>query len=525
MNIRSFGLMALLALLTASAALTQQWMGPAKITGVVLDENEEPIEGARVSVVLLESPDVFPPAVTTSRRGKFTVPRLAPGEWGIRIQADGYVVSEGIALVFLNRDKPLRVILRPLKEVSPSFAETPASIKGWLEKGNSFLEQGYPNFARVEYEKALSVVPPPAQPEILRAVARTHVEEKNYERALKVLKRALVYGPDDAASREFFLLLMDALKRKDEADEWLQRLDDQGAEAMKAEMKLPDPPARSTGGIPLRLNDGIVADAPQANRRGSYRVAFSERHPLGDLSVIESRYGYDHEGVLETDPDAGTYKLSEESFQVYAPEVDGAKGAAAQPMGLLVWISPTPRGQPRQPEHLDILAKHGIIWVGANDAGNPRPGWDRIGLALDAVHNMKKLYDIDEERVYVAGYSGGGRIASGMSIHFPEVFHGAFFMHGCDYYRHIEAPDKPGMFWPATFQPPSKEIFKLVKQRNRYVFLTGEMDFNRLQTKTFERLYREDGFKHTTYFEMPGQHHYSGVSAEWFDKILTYLEK
>lgn len=525
MRLRCFSLMALLVLLAAPMAIAQEWMGPSKLTGVVLDENEEPLAGATVSAVLTRAPDVVPPSVKTSRRGRFVIPRLVAGEWGVRIEAEGYVVSEGIAIVLLNSSKPLRVVLRPLSEVSPSFAETPASIKGWLQMGDSLLEQGHPAQARAEFEKALTIVPPAAQPPILRVIARTHVEEKAYDDAVGKLKLALVFGPTDEETRHFFLVLMKALQRTDEGTQWLERLDRDGVDAMRAEVDLPPPP-RTPGGIPLRLDDDIEAEAPQPGRRGRYRVAFAEKHPLGSLSTIEARYDYNHADVLAADPRAGTYSLDNESFEVFVPEgKDGSTDPnTSPPMGLMVWISPTAKGQP-YPQHLDVLRRHGIIWVGANNAGNPRSGWDRIGLAMDAAHNMQKLYNIDEERIYVGGYSGGGRIASGASIHFPEVFHGGFFVYGCDFYRDIEAPDKPGMIWPSPFAPPARETMKLVRERNRYVFLTGERDFNRLQTRTYERLYREEGFRHTTYFEIPEAHHYTRVPADWFDKVLTYLEK
>lgn len=518
MQRRAHSVAALLLLLTCLAVSGQQWLGPSKISGVVLDEDEKPLAGAKVEVFLPQEPEVRPPAVTTSRRGRFVVPRLVPGEWMVRIEAEGYVVSEGRVLLQLDDPQPLRVVLRPLSEVSPSFAESPGSAQDWIRRGNSLLQQGRPADARAEYEKTLNVLPPSSQPEILRAIARTHIEEQQHEAAVEILKRALIFDPQDADSRRFFGLLLEAMQRPEEAAAWLARLDDEGPEALRAEVDLPAP---ARGGIPLRLEDGIEAVEPERGRRGHYRVRFRDKSPFSALEIIEERYGYDHQGVLEVDPEAGTYDLSQESFEVFVPEATGDTKSAAY--GLMVWVSPTQHGRP-YPHLLDTLRRHRVIWVGANSSGNPRPGWDRMALALDAAHNMQQLYEIDPRRIYVGGYSGGGRVSTGLSLHFPEVFQGGFFVYGCDFYRNVDAPDKPGMIWPAAFAPPSRDVLKLIKKRNRYVFLTGELDFNRLQTRTNERLYRQDGFRHTTYLEIPGAHHYSGVPSPWFDKALSLLE-
>jgi poly(3-hydroxybutyrate) depolymerase len=43
---------------------------------------------------------------------------------------------------------------------------------------------------------------------------------------------------------------------------------------------------------------------------------------------------------------------------------------------------------------------------------------------------MRQLYSIDEQRVYASGYSGGGRITSGLALLYPEVFGGGFSVYG-----------------------------------------------------------------------------------------------
>lgn len=502
----------MVVLVLAGAAEAQPWRGATKLRGVVLDAEEKPIEGAKVE--LTRDPEGDGPApVLTNAHGRFTIPNLAQGPWRVVITAEGQVRSEGIApLGAVGFEQPMRVVMRPLSEVSPSFAENRSSIMGWLQRGDSLLEQGHPEAARAEYEKALGAMPVQTHPPVLRAVARSHLEERHYDLAVAVLEEALALVPTDETSRRHYRELMTALGRQEAAEAHLRALDE-------APPPPPPPAPPPPQGIALRLDDGIPADPPRAGRGGAYRVAFEERSPLGDLDVFLARYGLDREAVLADDPQATHYDLANESFEVMAPEVFEGD----EPWGLFVWVSPTPRGIARQ-SFAEVLARHRVLWVGANNAGNPRPAWDRMALALDAAHNMTQLYSIDPDRVWVGGYSGGGRVASALAVLYPEVFRGGLFVHGCNYYRDVSVPSKPGMIWPAGFEPPDRETFKLVRRRNRYVFLTGEHDFNRAQTRELERHYRDDGFRHTTYVEIPNAHHYSGLPADYFDRALDFFD-
>ena len=400
----------------------------------------------------------------------------------------------------------MRVVLRSLDEVAPTFAENRASVMGWLERGDSLLEQGQRAAARAEYEKALAVLPAAAQPAVLRAVARSHLEERDNDAAVAALERALRAVPSDEPSRRAYVELMAALDRSTDAEAWLAEL------AQATPPPTPPPPQ----GPRVRLDDGIVPDPPRAGRAGHYRVTFEQPTLLAELDVFLGRYGLDRQAVLESDPQAGSLDLSRESFEVVVPEA-GAQVSSEEPWGLLVWVSPTASGVPRR-SFTQVLADRRVIWVGANDSGNPRPVWDRMALALTAVHNLKKLYAIDPERVWVSGWSGGGRVASALAVLYPEAFHGGLFVHGCNFYREVPDPSRPGMVWPAGFNPPPWETRKLVRKRNRYVFLTAEHDFNRLQTREVERLYRDDGFRHTRFLEIPGGDHYSGLPANWLDR-------
>lgn len=258
-----------------------------------------------------------------------------------------------------------------------------------------------------------------------------------------------------------------------------------------------------------------------AGRTGEFRTSFTERSPLSSIQVFARRFGWTLGQIRERDPKAGQYDLAEETFEVYVP----SDYRGDEPLGLFVWLSPSDSGSIPpgiRPVLKQILDWHRLIWVGANNAGNDRKVWYRENLALDAVHNMKQLYAIDEERVYASGLSGGGRCSSGVAVAYPEAFHGGFYMMGCNYYRRLMVPDKSRRYY-AHFHPPSRETLKLIKKRNRYVLLTGEHDGNRQETKTIYEAYKADGFEHVTYIEIPELGH-TLPGPEWFDKGILLLD-
>jgi hypothetical protein len=137
---------------------------------------------------------------------------------------------------------------------------------------------------------------------------------------------------------------------------------------------------------------------------------------------------------------------------------------------------------------------------------------------------MRDLYEIDERRIYASGYSGGGRITSGLAMLWPEVFAGGFSIYGCDYFNRVRLPDKPGAHWPARLPAPDEASRRRLMEERRFVLLTGELDFNRPQTlATWEQMI-EDGFRHATYLDVPGASHYTRVPLEWLDRAIRALD-
>ena len=267
------------------------------------------------------------------------------------------------------------------------------------------------------------------------------------------------------------------------------------------------PPSR------LQPADSRPPASQPAVRRGGFLIQFEQRSELSTLPAVFKRCG------LSPDRRAPDYQLAAETFKVIVPASYDPK----TPFGVFVFVSPADGDVAMGDRYAPVLAEHKLIFVGAVNSGNQRQVWHRLALALDGLHNVRQRYNIDPQRQYVSGMSGGGRIASRLGILYADVFSGAFPLCGCDYFRHIPVPNDPTKMWRRSFNRPARDVLRLAQERNRYVLLTGQTDGNRLQTLGICRLYRQDRFERVTYLEVPGMGH-EYPPPDWFAQGLAALD-
>jgi hypothetical protein len=211
------------------------------------------------------------------------------------------------------------------------------------------------------------------------------------------------------------------------------------------------------------------------------------------------------------------YDVTKEKFKLVVPK----SYAHAAKWGLFVYINAD--DSPGLPaEYEPLLEKRKLLAVAAYKSGNGRNIFDRFRLAIDAVVNLEKRFNIDPARIYVSGFSGGARTASMLAVAYADLFSGAIPLCGVNFYTEI--PSGAGKFWPIGFIPVN-EALAIAKAKGRYVLVTGEKDFNLANTKAvYEHGFKKEGFKYAKLLEVPGMTH-SPAPAEWLDKGLDFLDK
>ena len=208
------------------------------------------------------------------------------------------------------------------------------------------------------------------------------------------------------------------------------------------------------------------------------------------------------------------------TWSVYVPE----KYQMDKPYGVIVYISSSDSGEiPHQ--WMPIFDRHNLIWIGPNHAGNrvyPKINtlW-RHALALESLMQIKERYHIDDERIYVSGRSGGGRIASYVAIINSDLFSGGYYIVGCNPFRPIEVAAE--VYMPGfKKEPTGTQLFRALQ--DRYVMLTGSKDFNREETRAVYDFYLDENFRHVTYLDVPGMGH-GQPPVDWFEKGIIALDE
>ena len=221
-------------------------------------------------------------------------------------------------------------------------------------------------------------------------------------------------------------------------------------------------------------------------RTGEFKASYTVRDLLGEKAARK----YDR--IVA--PDEAI------EWEIYVPETYDPE----HPAGILIYISPTPKGDiPSQ--WRSLLAEHNLIWIGANKSGNRVQVQRRMAFALTAPAVINRSYQIDNQRIYLSGFSGGGRVASMMAADYPEIFKGAIFNCGADYW----GDDEP-------------ERLDLIRT-NRYVFLSGTYDDALEQTKKAYRGFQSAGVEHSKLLVIRNMGHRNPKRRD-FEKAIEYLD-
>ena len=174
------------------------------------------------------------------------------------------------------------------------------------------------------------------------------------------------------------------------------------------------------------------------------------------------------------------------------------------PGGVMVYVSPGNSGK-LPPGWAGVMEDHNLIWVSAKNSGNDVPVVNRMLMAIYGLEAVRQLYSVDDSRVYVAGFSGGGKVAGRIAENFAATFVGGIFICGVDPWEGSE-PANIGAI-----------------RSNRYVFLTGEFDQALEPTKRVYRKYRAANVPNIRLMVIRGMGH-SNPAGHDLKKAIQFLE-
>ena len=185
------------------------------------------------------------------------------------------------------------------------------------------------------------------------------------------------------------------------------------------------------------------------------------------------------------------------TFRVRLPPGDA-------PHGVLIFVSPRDDAEP-QAGWADVLDRRNLAWIAAEDYGNERRTSQRVLVALMALKHLQRTMTLDRDRVYVAGMSGGGRVASQALSRFPGFFSGALCIVGADYVT-----------------PESALVPELANKR--VVFITGDGDFNRREVRRVYSRFLDVGVRRSHLIDLRNYGH-EYPDADQLDAALGLLDQ
>lgn len=195
-------------------------------------------------------------------------------------------------------------------------------------------------------------------------------------------------------------------------------------------------------------------------------------------------------------------------FDVYVPE----SYDLSAPAGLLVYVSPIDSGGIPD-TWKEVFDRRNLIWVSVNNSGNTMPPERRIAEAKVSPAFILQNYEIDPQRTYISGMSGGGQISSIVASLYPDLFRGGIFLCGVNPWSERDAD-------PWSENPP--ENFDKIKE-NRYVFVSGTEDFKLAAIARVYRLYKKAGVESSKLIVIENMGH-ELPDAENYDRALEFLD-
>ena len=171
----------------ATPVLAQDWKGMGRLFGKVTDPDGKPVVGASVK---LDCPSRGGgTTIVTDKKGTWAFQGLAACSWNVDIKAEGFQVRSTTVVMSSEQSRmaPVDVRLEKLKGPPPELVEA-------LKNGDAaFAAQQWPA-ARENYEKVASLRPDLA-PQLYPRLARIYAAEKNTEKALETLQKAIDADP------------------------------------------------------------------------------------------------------------------------------------------------------------------------------------------------------------------------------------------------------------------------------------------------------------------------------------------
>ncbi len=211
------GSVLLTILLVSTAGYAQAYKGQGRISGVVTDEQGNPLEGVKVKLYLEKVQSGF--ETETDKNGEWKAWWIRGGTWKIDFEKPGYMPHKLNAEV--NEWSKNPPILVTMKKVEGAVLSE--ELMEALKEGNQLYDQMKYAEAISFYQKILEEFPDATI--INKNIGNCYFQMEKYAEAEEYYKKVLEEDPDD---QEIMMLIGNTYTNRGEsekASEWYQKID------------------------------------------------------------------------------------------------------------------------------------------------------------------------------------------------------------------------------------------------------------------------------------------------------------
>jgi hypothetical protein len=175
----------------------------------------------------------------------------------------------------------------------------------------------------------------------------------------------------------------------------------------------------------------------------------------------------------------------------YSPEPSG--------WPVIIFLDPHANGHFPVSMYQNLATKYGFLLLGSNEIKNGMPGTEIVASFDKLFNTMKKDYHIDNNRIYLMGFSGGARLSLAFAEAYPEI--SAVVACGAGIQAGVKAPEP-------TFS---------------YLGMAGNQDFNMIEVINTDRSLKRQGYERAMIL-FEGDHNWPPAEVaeeafQWLDLV------
>ncbi|MGA2362763.1 MAG: tetratricopeptide repeat protein [Candidatus Aminicenantales bacterium] len=193
--LRTFSLGLLVIFLAAGLVFAQAGRGTARLSGLVIDQNGRPVEGAQVTLSYAQGAGGAKHEAKTSKKGEWSFMGLGTGQWELVVVMKGYEpYTQSVSVSQLTLNPKVEAKLKKASAGTGGVIQDESSFS-FLDLGNQLYKDGKYDEAIVQYQLFLEKNPQAYQVQL--NIADAYREKGEFDKATELYNKLIELSTGD----------------------------------------------------------------------------------------------------------------------------------------------------------------------------------------------------------------------------------------------------------------------------------------------------------------------------------------